>query len=52
MSFSDDPKYAEYGYFDEISEIKLDGEKLQITKSFAEYLRWQNDKNRKENLAE
>jgi hypothetical protein len=49
QSYSDDPKYAEYGYYDEIAEFSLGGEKYKITKSYAEYLRWQNERNR-ENL--
>lgn len=49
QSFSDDPKYAKYDYFDEIAEFSLGGEKYQITKTYADYLRWQSEKNR-ENL--
>jgi hypothetical protein len=49
QSFSDDPKYAKYDYFDEIAEFSLGGEKYQITKTYADYLRWRSEKNR-ENL--
>jgi len=46
MKFSDDPKYANYRYLDEIAEFTLGGEKYQITKTHAEYLRWRSEKDR------
>jgi len=51
LSFSNDPKYAKYTYLDEIAEFSLGGKKYQITRTYADYLRWLNEKNR-EKLSE
>ena len=44
MHFSDDPKYKDFRYLDEIAEIELGGKKYQITKTMAEFIEWQAGK--------
>lgn len=50
FSFSDDPKYAKYMYLDEVAEFSLGGVEYQITKTYADYLRWLSEKSQ-ENLS-
>ena len=45
--FSEDPKYKDYITLDEITTVNIGGKKTQITKTYTEYLRWINEKNRK-----
>jgi hypothetical protein len=46
QGYSDDPRYANYMMLDEIAEFKLGGKKHKMTKSYAEYLQWQQNKDR------
>jgi hypothetical protein len=46
-AFSEDPKYKDYIALDEITTVNYGGKKTQITKTFTDYLRWINEKNRK-----
>lgn len=46
LSFSDNPRFVKNPFFDEIAEVSLGGEKYHITKTYADYLRWQNEKYR------
>jgi hypothetical protein len=50
MAFSDDPKYSKYMFLDEIAEFTVGGKKHKITRTYADYLRWLNDKTRETSL--
>jgi hypothetical protein len=50
MAFSDDPKYAKYMFLDEIAEFTVGRKKYKITRTYADYLRWLNDKTRETSL--
>ena len=50
MAFSDDPKYANYMFLDEIAEFTVGGKKHKITKTYADYLRWLNENTRETSL--
>jgi hypothetical protein len=50
MAFSDDPKYSKYMFLDEVAEFTVGGKKHKITKTYADYLRWLNDRTREASL--
>jgi hypothetical protein len=50
FSFSDDPRYADYGALDEITEFTLGGKKHKMTRTYADYLAWRAKQDR-ENIS-
>jgi hypothetical protein len=47
LSFSEDPEYVNGPTLDEIAQVTLGGKNYKITKTYAEYLTWLIERNRK-----